>query len=161
MKWRGILYSASHNWHKEPWKSVAPSVRNNIYTYMYSNISILAQSSTSIIWQVDKELWKEYAYSGQSTPVFIKHLFTSSYNVLPISNNHFTIVQYTHCKYFTNNLPAVYSNDVYIFLSTCSKTKYRNNASKNLQNQESEQNCMISVRVLPPCIKQYKCKHQV
>ena len=31
----------------------------------------------------------------------------------------------------------------------------------NLQSQESEQNCMISVMVLPPYIKQYKNKHYV
>ena len=36
---------------------------------------------------------------------------------------------------------------MYIFLSTCSKTKYRNTASESLQSQESEQNCLISVRV--------------
>ena len=94
-----ILCKVSHNQHKEPWKSVAPSIRNNLYSQIYSNISILAQSSTSVVWQVDKELQKEYAHCGQCNLDFIKYLFPSSYNVLPISNKCFTVVQYTHCKY--------------------------------------------------------------
>ena len=66
------------------------------------------------------------------------------------------------------SLPTVYSNDVYIFLSTCSMyvcMYVKQNAEimqdDNLQSQESEQNCLISVMVLPPYIKQYKHKHQV